>query len=209
LSRRNRQDDQKPAEGGAIRGASPGDEPDIEQVFRQNLEFVRRAVASSLGPGDPDLDDVVQEVFLVAMNKLRSFDGSCRITTWLYGINWRVVSQHRRRRKIRRFFSLTGEESAHAPEHGPPEADAIAVQASREVYAVLDRMTEKKRQVLVLYELEGYSGAETAEILGCEVSTVWTRLHYARDEFRERALKSAAVREWREPPVHAPGRNGI
>ena len=54
---------------------------------------------------------------------------------------------------------------------------------------LLEGMTEKKRSVLVLFELEGYSGEEIAQLQGVPVDTVWTRLHHARRELRERLAR--------------------
>jgi RNA polymerase sigma-70 factor (ECF subfamily) len=156
-------------------------------VFRDQHAFVARVVARLLGPADPDVDDVVQEVFLVVLRKLGSYDGACRLTTWLYGIAWRVTSAHRRRRRLRSFFSLDHDAAVFdepVDERPSPEAACLRDQASRDVYRVLDRLAEKKREVLILYELEGLSGTEIAELLGAKEGTVWTRLHHARRDFR-------------------------
>jgi len=156
-------------------------------VFREHHAFVARVVARLLGPGDPDVDDVVQEVFLVVLRKLTSWDGTCRLTTWLYGIAWRVTSAHRRRKRLRSFFSLDRDATLfdEPADHRPsPEQTSMQDQAGREVYAVLDRLGAKKREVLILYELEGLSGTEIAELLRAKEGTVWTRLHHARRDFR-------------------------
>ncbi len=167
--------------------------PDFQEVFRDNLAFVRRAVARAVGPSDADIDDLVQDVFLIAMDKLHTYDRRCRISTWLYGIAWRVASQHRRWRKVRSWLPLRDDESPHEGPAVNPEAEAAGQQSRREVYDILERLSEKKRQVLILYELEGYTGPEIAEIVGCKEATVWTRLHHARKDFRARALKRAST----------------
>jgi len=51
------------------------------------------------------------------------------------------------------------------------------------VSRILERMTQKKRDVFVLFELQGFLGEEIAEQLQIPVDTVWTRLHHARIEF--------------------------
>jgi DNA-directed RNA polymerase specialized sigma24 family protein len=72
----------------------------------------------------------------------------------------------------------------------------------RQVREVLARMAAKKREVFVLYELEGLSGEEIAERIGCGTATVWTRLHYARQEFR----RIASARGLDDPaPFAQPG----
>ena len=156
-------------------------------VFREQHAFVRRVVARLLGPGDADVDDVTQEVFLVVLRKLDSWDGQCRVTTWLYGVAWRVASAHRRRRRLRAFFSFDREGVGlddPTDDRPTPEQLTIQDQSARDVYRVLDRLGEKKREVLILYELEGLSGTEISELLDVAEGTVWTRLHHARRDFR-------------------------
>ena len=60
----------------------------------------------------------------------------------------------------------------------------------RAVYRILDEMSDKKRVVFVLSEIEQLEPREIAAITGVPVVTVRTRLHYARKEFFERAARS-------------------
>ena len=207
LSRETTNEGHPPADSNSPSESASPETPDLERLFKENFNFVRRAVAKSLGPADADLDDLIQEVFLVAMRKLHTFDGQCQITTWLWGITWRVVSQHRQRCKLKQFFFPPGA-APPAISVGHPERDFVARQALRDVYAILDRMAEKKRQVFIMYELEEYSGPEIADILGCNQATVWTRLHYARKEFKERILKTGHPPQWSESTIQVMGRNG-
>ena len=64
-----------------------------------------------------------------------------------------------------------------------PERSALRTDAARSVGRVLARMAHKKRDVLVLFELEELAGEEIAERLQIPIDTVWTRLHHARKEF--------------------------
>jgi RNA polymerase sigma-70 factor (ECF subfamily) len=128
------------------------------------------------------VDDVVQETFLVAFRRLDSFkDG--RFTTWLYRIAANVVANRHRRRRVRRvLFSLWG----GAPEESivlGPDAELESQDAEKLVGGALEQMAPKKREVFALFEIEGLSGDEIAERVGCSVETVWSRLHYARKEF--------------------------
>jgi RNA polymerase sigma-70 factor, ECF subfamily len=159
--------------------------PDFETLYREYFRFVYRAMRRSMGSfGDGEIEDLVQEVFLIAHRKLHQFDGSCSPGTWLYGICWRVASQSRRRRKIERLFGLRRREEATV---FPPEnADQTLskAQLKRHFHQLLDQLGSRKRQVLILYEVEGYSGAEIARLLGCKEATVWSRLHHARKDFQ-------------------------
>ncbi len=163
-----------------------GDAAAWRQIYDAHFEFLER-ISRRLGTPDAELDDVVQETFVVAFRKLGDFQHG-RFSTWLYRIAANVVSGRHRRRRVRTAFqALFGEGdagTARGPDH---EYEAREAQAA--VAGVLDRMAWKKREVFALYELEGLSGEEIAERLGCKVDTVWTRLHYARKDFERIARK--------------------
>jgi len=137
-----------------------------------------------MGGGDIDVEDAVQDVFLVLASKLDTFEGRSQLRTWVYRICLNVTSEHRRRRMRRRrldqALDLVQFWSA-------PQADAHdLLQARTElavVHRVLAKMSEKKREVFVLREMEELSGDEVAEILAIPPATVRTRLFHARREF--------------------------
>lgn len=163
-----------------------GDPAAWKQLYDAHFEFLER-ISRRLGTPDAELDDVVQETFLVAFRKLGSFQ-SGRFSTWLYRIAANVVSGRHRRRRIRAAFqSLFGRAEERTTRSADHEYEAREAQAC--VAEVLERMAPKKREVFALYELEGLSGEEIAERIGCKLDTVWTRLHYARKDFERIARK--------------------
>ena len=155
------------------------------EVFRDHLDFVVRVVSRLTHPQNSDLDDLVQEVMIVAFRKWSKFDHQCRVSTWLYGITWRVVAAWCRKNKHRILSQHFDEQSDPRDSQSPHDAMEVAEQIRR-VYFVLDSMNEKKREVLVLFEIQGFKGNEIAELLGCKQSTVYTRLLKARREFLRR-----------------------
>ena len=170
-----------------------GDGAAWRELYDAHVEFVSRT-ARRLGAPSADLDDVVQETFVVAYRRLSSF-GAGRVTTWLYRIVANVVSSRCRRRRVRdALLSLFGLGSADRAAASPDRAYE-AREAQDQVAEVLARMAPKKREVFALYELEGLSGEEIAERVGCKVDTVWTRLHYARQDFERIARKRGVVPE--------------
>jgi RNA polymerase sigma-70 factor (ECF subfamily) len=167
----------------------------FDVVFREHVQTVARWV-SQLGGPSADIEDLVQEVFLVVEKKLPSFRGSGKLTTWLYRITALVVRAHRRRLRIRnRFFGGAEAEGENVPTlaQGPLETleqrEAILL-----VHRALDGISEKLRTVFILFELEGLSGEEIADVLGVQIGTVWVRLHRARQKFdaRVRTLAGGA-----------------
>lgn len=161
----------------------PGSPP-RHAVLREQLDFVHRVVRRLAGPDD-EVEDLVQQVFLVAEERRGAFEGRAAATTWLYGICVKVVAGHRRRAWVRALKRAVGLDEAGAVASGADAGRASeAADAERLVYRVLDTMSEKRRTVLVLFELEELSGEEIAAQLGCPVKTVWTRLFHARREFK-------------------------
>lgn len=132
-----------------------------------------------------DLDDVAQEVFLVALHKLPTFEPT-NVPGWLYAIARRTASDYRRRAYIKYLFGQRVEidtETWAVEDATSPEDAAVAEENRRLVSRVLHRMTAKRRAAFVLFEIEGYSCEEIATFEEVPVATVWMRLHHARKEF--------------------------
>lgn len=166
---------------------------DLATLYENHSAAVRQAVIH-LGGGVVDVDDLVQDVFIVILRKRHSFEGRSQLSTWVYGIVVRVVSRARQRARLRRFLRL---DQVAEPAHSDTPARFFEHrEASETVFRILERISEQKRVVFVLYELEGLSGQQIAEIVGCPMKTVWTRLHHARKEFKQHLarenLRSAA-----------------
>jgi RNA polymerase sigma-70 factor, ECF subfamily len=164
-----------------------GDSPAWRELYDAHFDFVYR-VARRLGTPIAELDDVCQEVFLVAFRKLRAFRTG-QLTTWLYRICANVVSDRHRRRRVRRAFQELWGEPEEPVAELTPDRELESREAEVLVGRLLERMAPKKREVFVLYEMEGMSGEAIADLVGCKVDTVWTRLHYARKEFESLARK--------------------
>jgi RNA polymerase sigma-70 factor (ECF subfamily) len=144
------------------------------------VQFVTRAVSNHA-----DIDDVVHATFMTAVRAASSFDGreSCR--PWLLGIAGRLVQ--RRRRTLSRFRRAMSELMWHEarrsvvdPTHQVEARDMVG-----QVSAGLQKLSEAKRVVLLLAEVENLSCQEIAQALEIPVGTVWTRLHHARKELSE------------------------
>jgi RNA polymerase sigma-70 factor (ECF subfamily) len=157
---------------------------DFRRFYVEHVDFVRRVVAHLAGPSG-DIDDAVQEVFLAALRKRAGFAGHAAPSTWLYAIAQRVVMAARRRARVRRFFGLDPV-LAHRNTATPQQIFEHR-EASERLYRLLERISDRKRTVFVLFEVEGLAGREIAHIVGCPLKTVWTRLHHARRELQRLA----------------------
>jgi RNA polymerase sigma-70 factor (ECF subfamily) len=141
--------------------------------------------AHALGGADLDVEDMVQEVFLVVSRKLASFRGDGSFASWMFEITRKVVANHRRRQRRRFWYAGTDQEEL---ESLPSQSEDPASQLDRRrliglVYRALDRLPEKYRTVFVLYEIEDLSTLAIAELCQLNRSTVKVRLLRARARF--------------------------
>jgi RNA polymerase sigma-70 factor, ECF subfamily len=166
-----------------VERALSGDESAFKQLFSRHRDDASRVVYRMLGPS-PEVEDVVQDVFLHVYRSLHTFRGDSRFSTWLYRLAVNVTRMHLRRRKSRpRFADVdvpeTPSEDQRVLDPGEEVDQRMRIRA---LYEVLDTLSEKKREVLVLHDFDGVAAKEIAETLSIPVLTVRTRLFYARKE---------------------------
>jgi RNA polymerase sigma-70 factor, ECF subfamily len=169
--------------------------PTLEAVYRAHSATVARWAKRLLGPKD-DYEDVVHEVFLVVQRRLPEFRGDAQITTWLHEITVRMVQTHRRRARWWSWVKGLSQNPSRGSAAGlstswfepvaDPEATLEARERARLLYSLLDELREDLRTTFILFELEGLSGNQIAEITGTNLTTVWVRLSRARRKFLER-----------------------
>jgi RNA polymerase sigma-70 factor, ECF subfamily len=153
----------------------------VEHVYEAHVDFVWRS-ARSLGVREANIDDVVQEVFVVVQRRLAEFEGRSDIKTWLFGITRRVVRAHIR--QLVRSRAQT-ETSADLVDPNAPcaESQLATLEGARLLYALLEELDPDLREVFVLSELEEMSGPAIAEALELELSNVYARVRRARLAF--------------------------
>ncbi|MEM9114347.1 MAG: RNA polymerase sigma factor [Myxococcota bacterium] len=165
-----------------LEGVQRGDAQALERLYATYHDRVLR-MALHRGCPRPEAEDVMHEVFLALWRKPPAWDGMT-LATWLYRVTANKVASLHRRKAVRRAFALA--ESAIKPAN---VSGGASIEARNAVEAVLSRMRPSRREVLVLFEVEGRTGPEIAELVGCRPATVWTRLHYARRDFESIARK--------------------
>ena len=166
-----------------VERALSGDESAFKQLFTRHRDDASRVVYRMLGPS-PEVEDVVQDVFLHVYRSLHTFRGDSRFSTWLYRLAVNVTRMHLRRRKSRpRFADVDVPETPSGDQRIlDPGEEVDQRMRIRALYEVLDTLSEKKREVLVLHDFDGIAAKEIAETLDIPVLTVRTRLFYARKE---------------------------
>ena len=150
-------------------------------LYREQHAFVWR-ILRHLGVPGPQLDDRLQDVFLVVYRRWDSFDKATSIRSWLYGIARRVAAdQHRGDRRTQRRLQAVPDPG---PEPGPEQLLARA-EAADFVDQFLATLEPGRREVFVLAEVEHLSAPEIAAATGCKLNTVYSRLRVAREQFTE------------------------
>lgn len=143
-----------------------------------------------LGSAD-DARDVAQDAFVHAFQKLGTFRGNSAFYSWLFriAVNAAVTRKRKDRRKMAS-IEVARESSGTEPIDSHPGSEPSYPLEVAERQAVVRQalagLSEEYRTVLVLKEMEGLKYEEIAEIVGCPIGTVRSRIHRARSEMREK-----------------------
>lgn len=155
----------------------------LTALFRCYRELVWRS-ACRLGASNANVDDLVQETFLVALRRIDEFDSRGRdgYGAWLVAILRYVMHNHqrswaRRRRRHHEFAELSVNRRCD-------QREAEAHLAAGLLGEFIEQLPVSRREIFVLAELGGYTSKEIGALLDLEPTTVRTRLHTARAEFR-------------------------
>jgi RNA polymerase sigma-70 factor (ECF subfamily) len=159
----------------------------IARIFSEHAEFVWRSLRR-LGVPAADVDDALQEVFLVVHRRLSEYEDRGLMRAWLFSISRQVSSHYHRgtRRTEERHRGLV----AAVPRD--PEEVLARREAQKFVHDFLERLDEPRRLVFYLSDVEGLSAPEVAAALETNLNTVYGRLRQARKRF------DAALAERRE-----------
>lgn len=165
----------------------PATELDVDQLFRQYAPYVA-AVALRLLGRDHELEDLVHDVFLVALKDLKQVRNPQAIKGWLATLTVRAASKRLRRRRLRSFLGM---------DQVPPYRELVAPGATAEertvlaqVYTALDDMPTPQRVAWVLRYMEGEPLDAVAQLCGCSLATAKRRIAFV-NEALERIFQDA------------------
>ena len=154
--------------------------------------------AYRLTQNEADAGDLTQEAFIRVYRAWRSFKPGTSFLSWIYRIVTNLHRDELRRRKGRYQEEIPEDHELQEYGGGRPLAvepieEYVDSQLSEPVSKALADLTTEQRQIVLLADVEGYSYQEIAEIVGCTVGTVRSRLHRARGQLRgllDRHMKS-------------------
>lgn len=163
------------------------------RLFQDELGYVHYALGRLGAPPD-DIEDLLQEVFLALRGSWRRCDRSRPLRPYLFGIAFRVLAAHRRKRDREVPFGTIDLLDVHAD----LDQRMLIAQARRMVLAALDRLPLPRRAVLIMHELDDVPVATIASTLRIPLFTVYSRLRKARRELAvamRRLLKDDSLDE--------------
>ena len=150
---------------------------ELVERYAPQARRVARAVL-----GDPDeADDAAQDGFLSALVKLQQYDARRPFGPWLMRIVANAATDRRRRRQVRKVEPLDPGLVGGGPR---PDADAVRSELGERLRAALAELPPRRRTAVVLFDVEGYSHAEIAEMLGIPEGTVRSEVFHARRRLR-------------------------
>jgi RNA polymerase sigma-70 factor (ECF subfamily) len=166
-------------------------EGDVAAFDRLTIKYRNRiyGVVYNLTSNREDAADLTQDAFIKAFQSIQRFQGQSSFFTWIYRIAINSTLSHLRKNRVRSFFSL---ERVNSDE--PVSRELIAALtdktgADRETFArelqeklneAMQKLSIKHRTVVTLFEIDGLSHQEIADVMDCSVGTVRSRLHYAK-----------------------------
>ena len=158
---------------------SPGVLPDAQhRLYSEHVTWVWKTL-QRLGSRSADVEDLAHEVFMAAFRALPSFDAARPIRPWLFGIAFRVLSDHRRlKRHVLEVPS--GDDVPEAVAEHDPDADIADRQARALLLRALGTLEPERRAVFVMHEIDEMPVPQIAEALDVGVNTTYSRLRLAR-----------------------------
>ncbi len=177
------------ADRAVVQRVQAGDVAAFDQLILKYRERLY-AVVYNMTSNREDTADLVQDAFIKAFQSINRFGGQSSFFTWLYRIAVNSTLTHLRKNKLRTFFSLE-----QVNENDRPSAEVIAAltddangaergtfvkELQEKLNEAMHKLSIKHRTVVTLFEIDGLSHQEIAEITGSSVGTVRSRLHYAK-----------------------------
>lgn len=166
--------------------------PEFEAIYDEYFRFVWTS-ARRLGVAPEAMDDLVQEVFIVIHAKLSTVRQPESLRSWIYGIVRRSVSSYRRSGATARGALLVPAEESALPAREPSPLEIAEQSAQLELLSnLLAGLSDVKREVFILAELEEMSVPEIAAALEIPLNTAYSRLRHARQEFEAALARRTA-----------------
>jgi len=173
-----------------------GDVAAFDQLILKYRERVY-AMIYNMTSNREDAADLTQDAFIKAFQSINRFQGESSFFTWLYRIAINSTLTHIRKNKLRSFFSFdkVHEDTAvsslinQLTDKRDVQRDVFVSELQERLNEAMQKLSIPHRTVVTLFEIDGLSHEEIAEIMDCSIGTVRSRLHYAK-QLLQSELKS-------------------
>jgi RNA polymerase sigma factor (sigma-70 family) len=168
-----------------------GDQAAFRQLVEQNQDLVYNTILG-LVQNETEAEDISQDVFIKVYEKISSFKGEAKLSTWLYRIATTTALDHLRMKKRKKRFglisSLTGQadqEDSQVPDFNHPGVSLDNKERSRILFRAIDQLPENQKAAFTLHKLEGLSYREISEVLQTSVPAVESLMSRANGNLRK------------------------
>ncbi|UCC66675.1 MAG: sigma-70 family RNA polymerase sigma factor [Deltaproteobacteria bacterium] len=127
-----------------------------------------------------DALELTQEALIKAYRSIRSFRMASSFYTWLYRIAVNLALDFRRQRTV----NPEANEAIGPQQKGRPDSSLLRKELNEQIRRAIAKLPSQHRAIILLREVEGLSYREISEVMGCQLGTVMSRLHYAREGLR-------------------------
>jgi RNA polymerase sigma-70 factor (ECF subfamily) len=176
-----------------VRAAAEGQSDAVGVVWQRYAPLVRGVLRGSLGP-DHAIEDLLQEVFVGFLRGAKNIHEGAALRGYLVGVAVRLAALELRRRKVRRWVTLTP--TGVLPERSADPTDSEGRQALSALYRVLDGVSNRRRLAFVLRHVQGLEILDVASSLGISESTARRELERARTYVLKRGEREPALRPY-------------
>lgn len=171
-----------------VRQVQAGDVAAFDRLITKYRERVF-GIVYNMTANREDAADLTQDAFIKAFQSINRFSGQSSFFTWLYRIAINSTLSHLRKHRLRTFFSLetidedtpvSRELIAALTDKTGADRDTFVHELKEKLNEAMQKLSIKHRTVVTLFEIDGLTHQEIAEVMDCSVGTVRSRLHYAK-----------------------------
>ena len=177
-----------------VRSAQSGEIAPFEELVRRYRNEVF-ALSFHYVRNREDAWDISQEVFIKVHRSLQQFRGDSSFKTWLMRITSNQCKDFLKATRLKTVPLESEKLSAVIGSKESPREDLVHKEMEQVILEALDEMPFKHRTAFILREMEQLSYKDMAEIMGCNIGTVMSRLHHARKKIKQKLLKKGIVLE--------------
>ncbi|HEY5955683.1 MAG TPA: RNA polymerase sigma factor [Polyangiaceae bacterium] len=171
---------------GSIDGDRTACVPSFAELYQTYFSFIW-SVTRYLGVERAEVDDVVQEIFVIIHRRMHSIEQPESVRSWIYSIIRRAVGRYRRTRRAKGTSMGVDRVEPETMQLDWSTPHSLAEQSEQVelLQTLLDKLDPPKREVFILVELEEMTAPEIAIAIGIPLNTVYSRLRAARQELDE------------------------